>query len=141
MHVSYRMYTLHITLCITAGGNAFAPTSKKTSHQVLRTVLADFISLIDVFSDVFRRGTVSYHRKTSPWNHYKLVCLTFWIIFFQISRIMDFRILINSDYYLLWLFLCSDMLLCLLLGTFYVLYIMYFHICNYIILYLWHVSH
>ena len=54
---------------------------------------------------------------------------------------MDFRILIYSDYYLLWLFLCSDMLLCLLLGTFYVLYIMCLHICNYIILYLWHVSH
>ena len=59
----------------------------------------------------------------------------------RISRIMDFRILIYSDYYLLWLFLCSDMLLCLLLGTLYVLYIMCFHICNYIILYLWHVSH
>ena len=41
---------------------------------------------------------------------------------------MDFRILIYSDYHLLWLFLCSDMLLCLLLGTFYVLYIMCFHI-------------
>ena len=49
---------------------------------------------------------------------------------------MYFRILIYSDYHLLWLFLCSDMLLCLLLGTFYVLYIMCLHICNYIILYL-----
>ena len=54
---------------------------------------------------------------------------------------MDVRILIYSDYHLLWLFLCSDMLLCLLLGTFYVLYIMCFHKCNYIILSLWHVSH
>ena len=33
------------------------------------------------------------------------------------------------------------LLLCLLLGTLYVLYIMCLHICNYIILYLWHVSH
>ena len=48
---------------------------------------------------------------------------------------MDFRILVYSDYHLLWLFLCSDMLLCLLLGTLYGLYIMCFHICNYIILY------
>ena len=48
---------------------------------------------------------------------------------------MDFRILIYSDYHLLWLFLCF------LLGTFYVLYVMCFHKCNYIILYLWHVSH
>ena len=37
--------------------------------------------------------------------------------------------------------LCSEMLLCLLLGTFYVLYIMCLHKCNYIILFLWHVSH
>ena len=66
IHVSYRMYTLYITLCITTGGNAFPQPQRKTSHLVLRTVLADFISLIDVFSDVFRRGTVSYHRKTSP---------------------------------------------------------------------------
>ena len=54
---------------------------------------------------------------------------------------MDFEILIYSDYCLLWLFLCSGMLLCLLLGTLYVLYIVCFHICNYIVLYLWHVSH
>ena len=66
MHVSYRMYTLYITLCITAGGNAFLQLQRKTSHLVLRAVFADNISLIDVFSDVFRRGTVSYHRKTSP---------------------------------------------------------------------------
>ena len=132
------MYTL--TLCITVCGNAFPQLQRKTSHLVLRAVFAEYIILIDVFSDVFRRGTVSYHRKTSPWNHYKLVCLTFWIIF-RISRIMDFRIRIYSDYHLLWLFLCSDRLLCLLLGTFYVLYIMCFHKYNYIILYLWHVSH
>ena len=50
---------------------------------------------------------------------------------------MGFRILIYSDYYLLWLFLCSDMLLCLLLGTFYVLYIRCFHICNYIIYFIY----
>ena len=61
IHVSYTMYTLHITLCITAGGNAFPQLQRKT-HLVLRAVCADFISLIDVF----RRGTVSYHRKTSP---------------------------------------------------------------------------
>ena len=54
---------------------------------------------------------------------------------------MDFSILIYSDCHLFWLFLCSDMLLCLLLGACYVLYVMCFHICNYIILYLWHVSH
>ena len=60
------MYTLYITLCITAGGNAFPQLQRKTSHLVLRAVFADYISLIDVFSGVFRRGTVSYHRKTSP---------------------------------------------------------------------------
>ena len=43
------MYTLYITLCITAGGNAFPQPQRNTSHLVLRTVLADFISLIDVF--------------------------------------------------------------------------------------------
>ena len=69
------------------------------------------------------------------------LCVSHFGFFFWISRIMDFGILIYSDYHLLWLFLCSDMLLCLLLGTFYVLYIMCFHICNYIILYLWHASH
>ena len=53
---------------------------------------------------------------------------------------MDFRILIYSDSFIL-VVLCSDMLLCLLLDTFYVLYIMCFHKCNYIILYLWHVSY
>ena len=66
IHLSYRMYTLYITLCITAGGNVFPQLQRKTSHLVLRAVLADFISLIDVFSDVFRRGTVNYHHKTSP---------------------------------------------------------------------------
>ena len=55
---------------------------------------------------------------------------------------MDLRILIYSDYHLFWLF-CAliDMLLCLLLGTLYVVYIMCLHKCNYIILYVWHVSH
>ena len=66
IHVSYRKYTLYITLCITVGGNAFPQLQRKTSHLVLRAVFADYISLIDVFIDVFRRGTVSYHRKTSP---------------------------------------------------------------------------
>ena len=60
------MYTLYITLCIAAGGNAFPQIQRRTSHPVIRTVFADFISLINVFSDVFRRGTVSYHRKMSP---------------------------------------------------------------------------
>ena len=52
IHVSYRMYTLYIPLCITAGGNAFPLLQRKTSHLVLRAVFEDFISLFDVFSDV-----------------------------------------------------------------------------------------
>ena len=66
MHVSYRMYTLCITLCITVDCNAFPQLQRNISHLVLRAVFADFINLIDVFSDAFWRGTVSYHRKTSP---------------------------------------------------------------------------
>ena len=61
IHVSYsyyRMYTLYITLCITAGGNAVLRLQRKASHLVLRAVLADFISLIDVFS-VFSGGVQS----------------------------------------------------------------------------------
>ena len=58
------MYTLYITLCITAGGNALPQLQRKTSHLVLRAVFAAYISLIDVFSDVFRRGTVSYRKLT-----------------------------------------------------------------------------
>ena len=65
IHVFYIMYTLYITLCITAGGNAFPQLQRKTPHLVLRAVFAEYISLIHVFSYVFRRGTVSYHRKTS----------------------------------------------------------------------------
>ena len=39
------MYTLYITLCITAGGNAFPQLQRKTSHLVLRAVFAAYISL------------------------------------------------------------------------------------------------
>ena len=52
IHVSYRMYTLYITLCITAGGNAFPQLQSNTSHPVLRAVFAEYISLIDVFSQL-----------------------------------------------------------------------------------------
>ena len=48
-------------------------------------------------------------------------------------RMMDFRIIIYSDCHLFWLF-CALILLCVLLGTLYVLYIMCLHKCNYIIL-------
>ena len=58
IHVSYRMYTLYITLCITAGGNAFPQLQRKTSQLVLRAVFADFINMTDVFSDVFQGGGV-----------------------------------------------------------------------------------
>ena len=59
IHVSYRMYTVYITLCITSGGNAFPQLKRKTLHLVLRAVFVDFISLIDVFSNVFRGGGYS----------------------------------------------------------------------------------
>ena len=73
------------------------------AYGIMTLELEDFTSLIDVFTDVFRRGTANHHPMTSPWNHYKLVCLTFWKKI-RISRIIDFRILNYSDYYLLWLF-------------------------------------
>ena len=43
-------------LYITVGGNAFLQLQRKNSHLVLLAVFADNISLIDAFSDVFRRG-------------------------------------------------------------------------------------
>ena len=66
VHVSYRMYALCITLCVTVGGNAFPQPQRRLHIWYYDLVLEDFISLIDVFSDVFRRGTASHHRKTSP---------------------------------------------------------------------------
>ena len=110
------MYALCITLCVTAGGNAFPQPQRRFRIWYYDLVLEDFISLIDVFSDVFRRGTASHHRHEIIIN----LCVSHFGYFFRISRIMDFRILIYSGYHLLWLFLCSDMLLCLLLGTLYV---------------------
>ena len=59
------MYALYITLCVTAGGNAFPQPQRRLHTWYYDLVLEDFISLIDVFSDVFRRGTASHHRKTS----------------------------------------------------------------------------
>ena len=56
MHVSYRMNTLYITLCIIAGGNAFPQLQMKTSHLVLRAVFVEYNSMIDVVSDVFPEG-------------------------------------------------------------------------------------
>ena len=60
----------------------FRPTSKdKTSHMVFIScvlVFADYISLIDIFNDVFRRGYCqlpSMRRRHE--NHCKRVCLTF----------------------------------------------------------------
>ena len=44
IHVSYIMYILYITLCITAGDNEFPQLQRKTSHLVLRAVFADFIN-------------------------------------------------------------------------------------------------
>ena len=84
------------------------------------------------FSD-FSGRKVSYHRATLPWNQYKLVFHILTI--FRISRTIYCMILIYSDYHLFWLF-CVLVLLCQLLCTCYVLYIMCFHTCNYIILYL-----
>ena len=75
------MYALYITLCVTAGGNAFPQPQRRLHIWYYDLVLEDFVSLIDVFGDVFRRGTASHHRGTSPGNHCKLVCLTFWIVF------------------------------------------------------------
>ena len=51
------MYALCITLCVTAGGNAFPQPQRRLRIWYYDLVLEDFISLIDVFSDVFRRGT------------------------------------------------------------------------------------
>ena len=45
-----RVKIKEIRIRITAGGNAFPQLQRKTSHLVLRTVLADFISLIAVIS-------------------------------------------------------------------------------------------
>ena len=61
VHVSYRMYALCITLCVTAGGNAFPQPQRRLRIWYYDLVLEDFISLIDVFSDVFWRGTASHH--------------------------------------------------------------------------------
>ena len=55
-NVSYRMYALCITLCVTAGGNAFPQPQRRLRIWYYDLVLEDFISLIDVFSDVFRKG-------------------------------------------------------------------------------------
>ena len=86
IHVSYRMYTLYIPLCITAGGNAFPQLQRKTSYLVLRAMFADFISLIDVFSDVssdvFRGGGVQLVIVVRRRHEIIInLCLIFWIIF------------------------------------------------------------
>ena len=60
------MYALCITLCVTAGGNAFPNLKEDIASGITTLVLEDFISLIDVFSDVFRRGTANHHPMTSP---------------------------------------------------------------------------
>ena len=64
-HIHFRI-NVSSTLCVTAGGNAFPQPQRRFRIWYYDLVLEDFISLIDVFSDVFRRGTASHHRKTSP---------------------------------------------------------------------------
>ena len=54
--VSYRMYALCITLCVTVGGNAFPQPQRRLCIWYYDLVLEDFISLIDVFSDFFQEG-------------------------------------------------------------------------------------
>ena len=56
---------MHNTVCH-SGGNAFPQPQRRLRIWYYDLVLEDFISLIDVFSDVFRRGTASHHRKMSP---------------------------------------------------------------------------
>ena len=51
---------------ISDNNNAFPQPQRRLHIWYYDLVLEDFISLIDVFSDVFRRGTASHHRKTSP---------------------------------------------------------------------------
>ena len=77
----------------------FPNLKEDIASGITTLVLEDFISLIDVFSDVFRRGTAN-HRHEIIIN----LCVSHFGYFFRISRIIDFRILNYSDYYLLWLF-------------------------------------
>ena len=56
MLIRVKIKEIRIRIRITVGGNAFPQLQRKTSHLVLRTVLADFISLIAVISDVFPEG-------------------------------------------------------------------------------------
>ena len=56
------MYALCITLCVTAGGNGFPQPQRRLRIWYYDLVLEDFISLIDVFSDVSPEG---YSQSTS----------------------------------------------------------------------------
>ena len=95
------------TSCVSQWVVMHFPTSKEdfTSGVTnwVQTVFAVYIILIDVLSDVFRRvqSVIIVIRRHGIIIN--LCVSAFWTIF-RISRIMDFRILIYSDYHLFWLF-------------------------------------
>ena len=57
---------MHNTVCHSGWGMHFPNLKEDFASGITTLVLEDFISLIDVFSDVFRRGTANHHPMTSP---------------------------------------------------------------------------